>query len=36
MALVDKNGKRLTLGDVPTFDVKIVASRREVIWTKER
>eukprot|EP00090_Calanus_glacialis_P037893 TRINITY_DN65820_c0_g1_i1.p1 TRINITY_DN65820_c0_g1~~TRINITY_DN65820_c0_g1_i1.p1 ORF type:complete len:102 (-),score=31.02 TRINITY_DN65820_c0_g1_i1:50-355(-) len=36
MALVDGDGNKLTLGKIPTFHVRIRASRREIIWTSDR
>ena len=32
MPLIDQNGKELRLRRAPHYDVKIVASRREIVW----
>ena len=33
---MDGDGNKLTLGKIPTFHVRIRASRREIIWTSDR
>ena len=33
MPLIDQNGNKLRLGRPPQYEVKIVASRREIVWS---
>ena len=35
MPLIDQNGNKLRLKRPPHYDVKIVASRREIVWTED-